>query len=104
MSFDVLGSLNPQQPASAAIQPQASVEPAQCSRRGCAAPAQWQLLWNNPRIHTPNRRKVWLACEQHREHLSQFLEQRSFLKDIKPFVAGAHDAAATHATTPREDH
>ena len=34
------------------------------------------------RIHTPERRKTWLACEEHREHLSQFLGVRGFLKDV----------------------
>ncbi|MCU1432158.1 MAG: hypothetical protein JWP95_1263, partial [Actinotalea sp.] len=33
-----------------------------CSRKGCGAPAVWALRWNNPRLHTPDRRKVWLAC------------------------------------------
>jgi len=30
----------------------------------------------------PERRKTWLACEEHREHLSQFLGVRGFLKDV----------------------
>ncbi|EPJ37719.1 hypothetical protein STAFG_5240 [Streptomyces afghaniensis 772] len=42
----------------------------------------WVLAWNNPKIHTPERRKTWLACEEHREHLSQFLGVRGFLKDV----------------------
>ena len=45
-----------------------------CSSRGCRAEATWGLLWNNPKLHTPDRRKVWLACDEHREHLSQFLD------------------------------
>ena len=53
-----------------------------CSARGCTAPASWQLLWNNPRLHTPDRRKTWLACEDHRESLADFLRARSFLKDV----------------------
>lgn len=40
------------------------------------------LVWNNPKLHTPDRRKTWLACEEHREHLSQFLGVRGFLKDV----------------------
>jgi len=35
--------------------------PSVCSARGCGKPAQWALLWNNPKIHTPDRRKTWLA-------------------------------------------
>ncbi|GAA5149365.1 hypothetical protein GCM10023340_24550 [Nocardioides marinquilinus] len=53
-----------------------------CSARGCRAPAVWQLGWNNPRLHAPDRRKVWLACEEHRESLSAFLEARGFLRDV----------------------
>lgn len=55
-----------------------------CSARGCTAPAVWALQWNNPRIHTPDRRKTWLACEEHRESLAQFLGARQFLRDVVP--------------------
>jgi hypothetical protein len=41
-----------------------------CSAKGCRAPAAWQLLWNNPKIHTP-----------HRESLESFLGARGFLKE-----------------------
>ncbi len=53
-----------------------------CSAKGCRAPAVWVLAWNNPKLHSPERRKTWLACEEHREHLSQFLDVRGFLKDV----------------------
>ena len=33
-----------------------------CSAKGCRKTAQWALLWNNPRLHTDDRRKTWLAC------------------------------------------
>ncbi|MGA5443892.1 hypothetical protein ACPCKW_30925 [Streptomyces griseoincarnatus] len=56
-----------------------------CSAKGCRAPAEWVLAWNNPKIHTPRRRKTWLACEEHREHLAQFLGVRGFLKDVVRF-------------------
>jgi hypothetical protein len=49
-----------------------------CSAKGCRADARWGLLWNNPKLHTPERRKVWLACDDHRAHLEQFLGARSF--------------------------
>lgn len=55
-----------------------------CSARGCSADAAWALRWNNPRLHTPGRRKVWLACEAHRAHLEQFLGARAFLVDTVP--------------------
>ncbi|MGA8208650.1 MAG: acetone carboxylase [Nocardioidaceae bacterium] len=53
-----------------------------CSARDCRADARWALLWNNPTLHTPDRRKTWLACAEHRESLSQFLGARSFLRDV----------------------
>ena len=52
-----------------------------CSAKGCRSGATWALLWNNPRLHTPERRKVWLACDEHRVTLGEFLSVRGFLKD-----------------------
>ena len=54
-----------------------------CSARGCRAPATVDLRWNNPRIHTPDRRKHWLACTAHRESLSSFLSTRGFLREVE---------------------
>jgi hypothetical protein len=59
-------------------------EELRCSAKGCQAPAAWALLWNNPRLHTPDRRKTWLACEDHRSTLGDFLGARGFLKDVVP--------------------
>lgn len=59
-----------------------------CSAKGCQTPAVHALLWNNPKVHTPDRRKVWLACEEHRQQLADFLAARNFLKDVVPFVPG----------------
>ncbi len=67
------------------------MEPDTCSAKGCRVPAAWQLLWNNPKLHTPDRRKVWLACEEHRPSLSDFLGARGFLRDVE-----AHDKVANH--------
>ena len=55
-----------------------------CSARGCRAPAAWELRWNNPRLHEPQRRKVWLACDDHRAGLADFLTARSFLRETVP--------------------
>ncbi len=55
-----------------------------CSARGCRAVAVWGLRWNNPRLHTPDRRKTWLACAEHRESLQAFLDQRGFLRETVP--------------------
>ncbi len=62
-----------------------------CSAKGCRNAAVWSLLWNNPKIHTPDRRKTWLACEEHRESLSDFLKARSFLREVEPVGATAPD-------------
>lgn len=59
-----------------------SAETPICSAKGCRAAAVWVLAWNNPKLHPPERRKTWLACEEHREHLSAFLGVRGFLKDV----------------------
>jgi len=53
-----------------------------CSAKGCAAPATWALLWNNPKLHTPDRRKTWVACDEHKQSLSDFLGARGFLRDV----------------------
>ncbi|MFC7494067.1 MULTISPECIES: acetone carboxylase [unclassified Nocardioides] len=58
--------------------------PDTCSAKGCQAAAAWELQWNNPKLHTPDRRKIWLACDAHRESLSDFLTARQFLKDVVP--------------------
>jgi hypothetical protein len=55
-----------------------------CSARGCQARAVHELRWNNPRIHTPDRRKVWLACDEHLPSLSDFLSARGFLREVVP--------------------
>ncbi|UNX56056.1 hypothetical protein MF406_07565 [Georgenia sp. TF02-10] len=63
-----------------------------CSAKGCPNPAVHALLWNNPRLHTADRRKVWLACPEHRQHLADFLAARSFRRD----VIGVADLDETH--------
>jgi hypothetical protein len=58
----------------------------QCSSAGCTADAAWRVNWRNPRIHTPDRVKVWLACEAHRTTLADYLATRGF-----PVVVSALD-------------
>jgi hypothetical protein len=55
-----------------------------CSAKGCRVKAAYGLLWNNPKLHAPERRKTWLACESHADPLSDFLSKRGFLKDAVP--------------------
>lgn len=49
-----------------------------CSRAGCSGPASWNVNWRNPRIHGPERIKVWLACDEHRDYLHDYLAARDF--------------------------
>jgi hypothetical protein len=55
-----------------------------CSAKGCRRGATYALVWNNPKLHTADREKTWVACEEHRTSLSQFLELRGFLKRVDP--------------------
>jgi hypothetical protein len=59
-------------------------EPLVCSARGCRAAAVWAIAWNNPKLHTPDRRKIWLACDEHLPTLRDFLAARSFLRSVDP--------------------
>lgn len=63
--------------------------PARCSRKGCRADAEVALQWNNPKIHTPERRKTWLACADHANWLENYLSERLLFKERMPL----HDAA-----------
>ena len=72
----------------------AAEDRARCSRKGCRADAAWQLLWNNPKIHTPERRKIWLACGEHRGWLEEYLQVRSLWKETLPL------GPATESDTP----
>ncbi|TXK17835.1 hypothetical protein FVQ89_12395 [Homoserinibacter sp. GY 40078] len=49
-----------------------------CSSAGCTAGAEFRVNWRNPRIHGPERVKVWLACPTHRETLAAYLSSRGF--------------------------
>jgi hypothetical protein len=55
-----------------------------CSRAGCSEPAAWNVNWRNPKIHGIDRVKVWLACEEHRDYLREFLAARDFPVIVTP--------------------
>jgi hypothetical protein len=59
-------------------------EDVQCSAKGCRAPARHVLVWNNPKVHAPDREKTWVACDDHRQSLSDHLDVRGFLKRVDP--------------------
>ena len=79
-------SVSPSDPL--ATSPEPAEELPTCSARGCRRPASFDLRWNNPKIHTLERRKHWLACGDHRETLSAFLSARGFLREVEK-VRGA---------------
>jgi hypothetical protein len=58
-----------------------------CSRAGCRLPATAQIVWRNPRIHTAERRKIWLACDEHVAFLHDYLASRRFPVEVAPFHA-----------------
>lgn len=66
-----------------------------CSRAGCREQATWRIDWRNPRIHTGDRFKTWLACDEHVEFLRGFLESRSFPVSVAPFTSAGAAASAT---------
>ncbi|KNH15606.1 hypothetical protein ACU18_16705 [Arthrobacter sp. ZBG10] len=77
--------------------PPASAGPgAVCSRKACRAQASWQLLWNNPKIHPPERRKTWLACAEHRGWLEDYLQTRGLWKETIPMPAAPTTGPMEH--------
>ena len=62
-------------------------EPLICSSRGCTDEAVHQVVWTNPKRHTPDRRKIWLACGEHESTLRRFLEARDFYRETVPLDA-----------------
>ncbi|SNS44840.1 hypothetical protein SAMN06309944_0290 [Micrococcales bacterium KH10] len=63
-----------------------AAEPAICNAKGCTELAEMAVRWNNPKIHTPDRRKIWAACPGHVAHLENFLQLRGFWKDTVPLT------------------
>ena len=57
-----------------------------CSSKGCRAEAVHAIVWNNPKLHTPDREKVWLACEGHVDSLRSFLASRSMFRYVEPLA------------------
>ena len=60
-----------------------------CSARGCSELAQFEVVWNNPKLHTLDRRKIWLACNDHEVTLRSFLSARGFWKETLPISSEA---------------
>lgn len=64
----------------------------ECSRAGCRAPATWQVIWRNPRIHDADRRKIWTACDEHVAYLRDFVAARDFPVDVRSIGAATTGA------------
>jgi hypothetical protein len=56
----------------------------QCSRAGCRNAATTTVNWRNPRIHSLDRVKVWLACDEHSDYLHDYLAARDFPVLVAP--------------------
>lgn len=57
-----------------------------CSRAGCRIAATRQVVWRNPRIHTADREKIWLACDEHVDFLYDYLAARDFPVTVRDGV------------------
>ena len=55
-----------------------------CSRAGCRNAATTTVNWRNPRIHSLDRVKVWLACDEHSAYLHDYLVARDFPVVLAP--------------------
>lgn len=53
-----------------------------CSAKGCRLAAVHAVVWRNPKLHDMARRKVWLACDEHRDSLAGFVDRRGFLIEV----------------------
>ena len=73
------------------------LEDVQCSAKGCRQAARHVLVWNNPKVHPPDREKTWVACDEHRQSLSEHLDVRGFLKRVDPL---RHECAGCGASFP----
>ncbi len=55
-----------------------------CSAKDCRAEATTDLTWRNPRLHDAARVKHWLSCDDHADHLADYLAVRRFLLAREP--------------------
>ncbi|MFB8892778.1 MULTISPECIES: hypothetical protein [Microbacterium] len=67
----------------------------ECSRAGCRASARWRVIWRNPRIHTADRRKIWVACDDHVAYLREFVAARDFPVSVERLVVDTSEAGGS---------
>jgi hypothetical protein len=78
-----------------------------CSRAGCDTAATTAVNWRNPKIHSADRVKVWLACDDHADYLGEFLSARNFPVVITPMgtsVSVIPDSEAADASDGKPSH
>lgn len=72
-----------------------------CSRAGCGESALWRVEWRNPKIHSADRVKVWLACNEHVDYLHEFLAARDFpVRTVK--ITTAENTTAENNTAENQ--
>jgi hypothetical protein len=54
-----------------------------CSARQCTEVARWAVIWHNPKIHAAHE-KTWMACDGHKEFLTEFVALRNFPHRVVP--------------------
>jgi len=69
----------------------APLESSTCSRADCRNAGNWRIDWRNPRIHSTDRVKTWLACDEHLDYLREFLAARDFPLAVSTLAAGRPD-------------
>ena len=70
-----------------------ALEQTTCSRADCRAAGRWRLDWRNPRIHSADRVKTWLACDEHVDYLREFLAARDFPLTVSALVTCTPDSS-----------
>lgn len=68
-----------------------------CSARQCTEVARWAVIWSNPKIHSA-REKTWLACDGHKDFLTEFVALREFPHRVVPI--GDIDEAVAPSAKP----
>lgn len=67
-----------------------------CSHSGCVQGAKWQILWRNLKIHSEDRVKTWLSCDEHQQFLRDFLSARNFPVTVEAFAEPSEQPEANH--------
>lgn len=85
---DPIAARNLERHKSSVIIPGSSSATHRCSRAGCTEMPSWAIHWRNPKIHAPDRTKIWLSCVGHREYFEAYLGQKGFPVASHPHPQG----------------